>query len=378
MHEREPLTLPGFGVIEPERVVSVDELFAVVRDKYPVSPGHTLIIARRPVQFFRDLTDAEKVRLMELVTEIQTTLLQTSPKPDGFNLGVNDGRAAGQTIAQFHFHVIPRFVGDVSDARGGIRWVKPDCARYWKEESEAVHKNAIIEPQETENGRDAVARELCDEVFRCEACGDVGAFRRPLGGGPFYKFPALIGAQNCALLLFIGINPRRSKRNLELHEWLMASSANFAELASNRQADGQQYISGDGDEEHYHCHAMVVEGVFGTGTPFETKAAVTELYLCASETGSELLKAGPSACAERFLQRSIAAAQPMILIAVGATVRKHLQRNFPGVLTLPLIEMVHPRELFGRPRWEKLARLEPTIQQMKRELGLNKGYITSR
>jgi diadenosine tetraphosphate (Ap4A) HIT family hydrolase len=131
MHEREPLTLPGFGVIEPERLVSVDELFAVVRDKYPVSPGHTLIIARRAVQLFRNLTAAEKMRLMELVTETQTALLQTSPKPDGFNLGVNDGPAAGQTIPQFHFHAIPRYVGDVSDPRGGVRWVKPGMAKYW-------------------------------------------------------------------------------------------------------------------------------------------------------------------------------------------------------------------------------------------------------
>lgn len=131
MGDAEPLTLSGFGPIEPERVVSVDDLFAVIRDKYPVSPEHTLIIARRAVQFFRDLSAAEKVGLMELVSEVQNRLLRSSPGPDGFNLGVNDGPAAGQTIAQFHFHVIPRSKGDAADPRGGLRWVLPHQARYW-------------------------------------------------------------------------------------------------------------------------------------------------------------------------------------------------------------------------------------------------------
>jgi diadenosine tetraphosphate (Ap4A) HIT family hydrolase len=131
MIEHEPLMLPGFGLIEPERVVSTDDLFAVIRDKYPVSIGHTLIVARRGVQFFRDLTAEEKMRLMDLVSEVQNALLRSTRKPDGFNLGVNDGPAAGQTIPQFHFHVIPRYVNDVSDARGGLRWIIPERARYW-------------------------------------------------------------------------------------------------------------------------------------------------------------------------------------------------------------------------------------------------------
>jgi len=59
---------------------------------------------------------------------IETTL---SPAPDGFNLGVNDGKAAGQTMPQFHFHVIPRHGGDVTDPRRGVRWVIPAKAKYW-------------------------------------------------------------------------------------------------------------------------------------------------------------------------------------------------------------------------------------------------------
>jgi diadenosine tetraphosphate (Ap4A) HIT family hydrolase len=130
--ERAALELPAFGAIEYERVLALDDLFAVVWDKYPLAPGHTLIIPRRPVQRFRDLTAPEKVRLLEWVDWAQQHLEATlSPAPEGFNLGVNDGRAAGQTILQFHFHVIPRCAGDVADPRGGLRWIIPAKARYW-------------------------------------------------------------------------------------------------------------------------------------------------------------------------------------------------------------------------------------------------------
>lgn len=126
------LTLPAFGLIEPERVLAVDELFAVISDKYPVSPGHTLIIPCRPVTRFRELTALERTRLLEWVDWVQVRLQQTlTPAPEAFNLGVNDGKAAGQTMPQFHFHIIPRFTGDVADSRGGVRWVIPAKARYW-------------------------------------------------------------------------------------------------------------------------------------------------------------------------------------------------------------------------------------------------------
>ena len=126
------LTLPAFGLIEPQRVLAVDDLFAVVSDKFPVSPGHTLIIPRRAVTRFQELTAVEKSRLLEWVEWAQARLQQTlTPAPEAFNLGVNDGKAAGQTMPQFHFHVIPRRSGDVADPRGGVRWVIPEKAKYW-------------------------------------------------------------------------------------------------------------------------------------------------------------------------------------------------------------------------------------------------------
>lgn len=128
------LQLPAFGEIEPARILATDDLFAVVRDKFPISPGHTLIIARRPVARFQDLNSIEKSRLLHWIDWTQQHLATTlTPAPDAFNFGLNDGPAAGQTMPQLHFHIIPRYTGDVTDPRGGIRHVIPLKARYWQE-----------------------------------------------------------------------------------------------------------------------------------------------------------------------------------------------------------------------------------------------------
>jgi diadenosine tetraphosphate (Ap4A) HIT family hydrolase len=127
-----PLDLPAFGDIEPARILALGNLFAVIADKFPISPGHALIIARRPIARFSELTPAEKARLLDLIDWTQKHLTESlNPPPDAFNLGLNDGPAAGQTIPQFHFHVIPRYAGDVPDPRGGIRWTIPAKASYW-------------------------------------------------------------------------------------------------------------------------------------------------------------------------------------------------------------------------------------------------------
>jgi diadenosine tetraphosphate (Ap4A) HIT family hydrolase len=121
-----------FGKIESERVLAEDELFIVACDKYPVSPGHTLVIVKRVVSRFHDLTPDEKARLLHWVdwciSHLQKSL---NPEPDAFNVGLNDGPAAGQTVGQLHVHIIPRYQGDVPDPRGGVRYVIPQKAKYW-------------------------------------------------------------------------------------------------------------------------------------------------------------------------------------------------------------------------------------------------------
>ena len=83
-------------------------------------------------QFLSGLKRAEKARLLVWIDWTQQHLASgLTPAPDAFNLGLNDGPAAGQTMPQLHFHVIPRYIGDVPDPRGGIRHVIPAKARYW-------------------------------------------------------------------------------------------------------------------------------------------------------------------------------------------------------------------------------------------------------
>jgi diadenosine tetraphosphate (Ap4A) HIT family hydrolase len=122
----------AFGSLESDQIFKENDSFVVIYDNFPVSSGHTLIIAKRPVARFSELSKQEKFDLIELVDwAVYYLEKKLKPKPDGFNLGVNDGEAAGQTIEQFHYHVIPRYTGDVTDARGGIRFVIPSKGKYW-------------------------------------------------------------------------------------------------------------------------------------------------------------------------------------------------------------------------------------------------------
>lgn len=100
------------------------------RDAYPVSAGHTLIIPKRHVSSFFDLSADECAEIFVLLARAKT-LLDEELSPNGFNIGINDGRAAGQTVFHLHIHLIPRFEGDQLDPRGGVRWVLPEKADYW-------------------------------------------------------------------------------------------------------------------------------------------------------------------------------------------------------------------------------------------------------
>lgn len=99
-------------------------------DAYPVSRGHVLVVPSRPVLSIYELDGCLQAELWETVRHVREILSQKF-SPAGFNVGVNDGRAAGQTVPHAHIHVIPRYAGDVPDPRGGVRWVIPQNARYW-------------------------------------------------------------------------------------------------------------------------------------------------------------------------------------------------------------------------------------------------------
>ena len=119
-----------FCSISPSRIIDEDDLVFAIRDGFPVSPGHTLIIPRRHVSSFFAISGQERSSLMWLLDRARSAL-EREYTPATYNIGINDGPAAGQTVNHLHIHLIPRYAGDRDDPRGGVRWVLPDKARYW-------------------------------------------------------------------------------------------------------------------------------------------------------------------------------------------------------------------------------------------------------
>ncbi len=112
-------------------IILTHPLAIVARDTYPLTRGHALVIPRRHVASFFDTTLDERAAMMELL-ENAKVIIDREHAPDGYNIGINNGAAAGQTVMHVHMHLIPRYLGDTSDPRGGIRWMLPDKAAYWK------------------------------------------------------------------------------------------------------------------------------------------------------------------------------------------------------------------------------------------------------
>ena len=125
--------MPGtclFCTLSTERIVFANELAIVIRDSSPVSRGHTLIIPKRHVVSFFDVTGDERQAMLALLDSAKLGL-DAELHPDGYNIGINDGAAAGQTVPHLHLHLIPRYAGDSEDPRGGVRWSFPQKAKYW-------------------------------------------------------------------------------------------------------------------------------------------------------------------------------------------------------------------------------------------------------
>jgi diadenosine tetraphosphate (Ap4A) HIT family hydrolase len=119
-----------FTTVPPSDWVASNALAFAIRDAYPVSPGHTLVVTRRVVPDWFAATDEERRAVMELVGEVKRLLDRGVPRPDGYNVGFNAGSAAGQTVPHLHVHVIPRYAGDMDDPRGGVRYVIPSRGNY--------------------------------------------------------------------------------------------------------------------------------------------------------------------------------------------------------------------------------------------------------
>jgi len=119
-----------FCTLPLERIVGENDSAWIVRDLYPLSPGHTLVVPKRHAGSFFELVARERADALCLLDRAKSGI-DHEFQPQGYNIGVNDGFVAGQTVPHVHVHLIPRYKGDVADPRGGVRWIFPDKARYW-------------------------------------------------------------------------------------------------------------------------------------------------------------------------------------------------------------------------------------------------------
>ena len=113
-----------------DRIIDQTGHCFVIRDAFPVTEGHTLIIPKRHVADYFDLTTTETSEIQQLLQKHKSQIEKSDKRVDGFNIGINVGAAAGQTVFHVHVHLIPRRIGDVDDPKGGVRGVIPAKQKY--------------------------------------------------------------------------------------------------------------------------------------------------------------------------------------------------------------------------------------------------------
>lgn len=111
-------------------MVEDNYLAYLIRDGFPVADGHSLIIPKRHVEDYFGLTPDELLACDQLIRSARERLIEEDESIDGFNIGINSGAAAGQTVFHCHFHLIPRRTGDVENPRGGVRNIIPGKGNY--------------------------------------------------------------------------------------------------------------------------------------------------------------------------------------------------------------------------------------------------------
>ena len=121
-----------FCTLDSSRILGENDHAVWIRDGFPVSRGHSLVIPKRHVGSFFAISSEERSAILNLLDQARSAA-EDEFAPDGFNVGINDGPAAGQTVSHLHVHLIPRYLGDVDDPRGGVRWVLPEKADYWSD-----------------------------------------------------------------------------------------------------------------------------------------------------------------------------------------------------------------------------------------------------
>jgi diadenosine tetraphosphate (Ap4A) HIT family hydrolase len=143
-----------FLAVPPSEWLAANHHAFVIADRFPVSPGHALVVPRRVIETWWEASNEERAGMLALVDEVKRRL-DDELHPDGYNVGFNVGAAAGQTIKHLHIHVIPRYRGDMQDPRGGVRHVIPGKGNYLK---------PATEPQALVDGQDRLLR---DDLVVC-------------------------------------------------------------------------------------------------------------------------------------------------------------------------------------------------------------------
>ena len=129
MQQKGVVSMSGCIFCNREDAVIENDLAQVIHDGYPVSQGHLLVIPRRHVASWFEATPDERAALFDLVDQARGYLEQRY-QPDGFNIGINVGEAAGQSVFHLHIHLIPRYTGDLENPKGGVRGVIPHKRIY--------------------------------------------------------------------------------------------------------------------------------------------------------------------------------------------------------------------------------------------------------
>lgn len=119
----------NFFNIDKSQYIHENYLFFAVYDSYPVSNGHVLIISKKLYEDYFELPIEHRVMLLHTIDAVKE-ILDNKFNPDGYNIGANCGKSSGQTIPHFHYHIIPRYNGDMEDPRGGIRHCIPSRGNY--------------------------------------------------------------------------------------------------------------------------------------------------------------------------------------------------------------------------------------------------------
>ena len=113
-----------------EKNYELENEYAIARyDDFPVNKGHLEVITKRHIKDWWETTPEEKIAIFELLDKAKE-IIESKYNPDGYNIGMNLGESAGQTVMHLHVHLIPRYVGDVANPRGGVRGVIPERKNY--------------------------------------------------------------------------------------------------------------------------------------------------------------------------------------------------------------------------------------------------------